>query len=86
MGYRRFLAHLWILTTMWLQNLVTVLFCLRKCLVTKLVFSFLMWVKRGASDDFFFKKGTSSFSHVGEPLSNDERPWGCDLCLLGAQP
>ena len=46
---------------------------------------FLMWVKCGARDDFF-KKGTSQFSHAGEPLSNNERPWGCDLCLLGAQP
>ena len=63
------------LTTTWPQNLLTVLFCLPKCLVTKLLFHFLMWVKCGASDDFF-KKGTSQFSHTGEPLSNDERPGG----------
>lgn len=44
------------LTTTWPQNLVTVLFCLGKCLVTKLVFRFLMWVKCAASDDFFFKE------------------------------
>ena len=47
-------------------------------------FTFLMWVKCGASDDFF-RKGMSQFSHAGEPLFKDERPWGCDLCLLGAQ-
>ena len=64
------------LTSTWLQKLLTVLFCLPKCLVTKLLFRFLMWVKCGASDDFFFKKGMSQFSHAGEPLSSDERPGG----------
>ena len=43
----KFLAVAWALTTAWLQNLVTVLFCPLKCLVTKLLFRFLMWVKCG---------------------------------------
>ena len=63
------------LTTTWPQNLLTVLFCPLNCLVTKLLFRFLMWVKCGASDDFF-KKGTFQFSHAGEPLSNNEKPGG----------
>ena len=43
----KLLALPWALTTAWLQNLVTVLFCPLKCLVTKLLFRFLMWVKCG---------------------------------------
>ena len=62
------------LTTTWPQNLLTVLFCPPKCLVTKILFRFLMWVKCGASDDFLFKKGACWLSHTGEPLSSDERP------------
>ena len=79
----RFLALPWALTTKCPQNLVTVLFYPMKCLVTKLLFRFVMWVKCGASDDFF-KKGPNSHTQVS-PLSNDERAQVCDLCLLGVQ-
>ena len=74
----------WSLTTMCPQKLVTVLFYPMKCLVTKLLFHFLMWVKCETSDDFF-KKDPNSHTEVS-PLSNDERPQVCDLCLLGVQP
>ena len=80
---QRFLALSWALTTKCPQNLVTVLFYPIKCLVTKLLFRFVMWVKCGASDDFF-KKGPNSHTQVS-PLSNDERAQVCDLCLLGVQ-
>ena len=45
---RRFLALPWAPITTWPQNLVTVLFCSLKCLATKLLFRFLMWVMCGA--------------------------------------
>ena len=81
---RKFVALPWSLTTMCPQKLVTVLFYPMKCLVTKLLFHFLMWVKCETSDDFF-KKDPNSHTEVS-PLSNDERPQVCDLCLLGVQP
>ena len=45
---KKLLALPWILTIMWPQKLVMLLFCLLRCLMTQFPFSFLMWVKCGA--------------------------------------
>ena len=44
--YKKFVAHPWILTIRWPEKLVPFLFCLLKCLMTKILFSFLMWVSK----------------------------------------
>ena len=43
---KKFVAHPWILTIRWPEILVTFLFCLLKCLMTKILFSFLRWVSK----------------------------------------
>ena len=44
--YKKFRAHPCILTIRWAEKLVTFLFCLLKCLMTKILFSFLTWVSK----------------------------------------
>ena len=43
---KKFVAHPWILTIRWPEKLVTFLFCLLKCLMIKILFSFLMLVSK----------------------------------------
>ena len=43
---KKFVARPWILTIRWPEKLGTFLFCLLKCLMTKILFSFLMWVSK----------------------------------------
>ena len=43
---KKLVAHPWILTIRWPEKLGTFLFCLLKCLMTKILFSFLMWVSK----------------------------------------
>ena len=72
---------------MWLQNLVTVLFCSVETFSDKAFVPFPdvgeVWSPVMISSS---RKVHPSSHALVSPLSDSERPQVCDLCLQGAQP